>query len=259
MSASGREATVTAGADLKRAGIAAAREARALIAELIEGVSDTHPDLAERLTHVVAILFGAEVADARNVYRALKNAMDAVREELDQGRWVDHPTVPTTLSRALAVTHSTKVELGRALGLEPRRADALREETTAPFLLASNRVKRSDAPERRAEPRVELEVEVGLSGDTRFFTGQTGDLSQAGLFVATDTPLAVDTELRLSFVLPDGYRVSTDGYVAWVRAPRYRPDELPSGMGVRFEALAERDVRAIGHFLTRRPAFHYGG
>jgi len=97
-----------------------------------------------------------------------------------------------------------------------------------------------------------------LDDHDRFYTGKTGDLSQGGLFIATDTPLMVDTPLVLSFVLPDGYRISAAGTVAWVRAPRYRPHELPVGMGVRFDALSARDRRAIEHFLESRPAFHYG-
>jgi hypothetical protein len=76
--------------------------------------------------------------------------------------------------------------------------------------------------------------------------------------VGTDEPLPVGTELMLSFVLPDGYRVRAEAVIAWVRAPRYRDGELPAGMGVRFRSLSPRDEHAIAHYLEQHPPFRYG-
>ncbi len=243
--------------ELRRTGLAAARDARKQLATLMNDVATDEPDLGRALSGVVASLFSAEVGDAAKILECLGRANEALREILDEPRWQNREDVGKAISRALALVHPARTALGRALGDDPRGDD-----TTEPFLLTASRIKASepppDEPERRGAPRAELEVEVGLEGDNRFFSAITGDLSPGGLFVATDTPLMVGTELVLSFVLPDGYRVATDATVAWVRAPRYRPDELPAGMGVKFERLSAADRKALDHFLRDRPPFRYG-
>ena len=237
--------------ELKKSGLAAAREARREVASLMHEVAEEHPRLGKALSGVVATLFSAEVGDARKVHTSLSKASAIVRELLGEDRWLDEPRIVKILSRSLALMQPASVALGRALGVEAPRDDA-----TAPFLLTSARVKPDD--DARLDARSELDVEVGLEGDNRFYSGTTGDISAGGLFVSTDTPLMVGTELTLSFVLPDGYRVATGATVAWVRAPRYRPHELPSGMGIRFDHLSPADRNALTHFLRERPPFRYG-
>jgi uncharacterized protein (TIGR02266 family) len=240
-------------ADARQVGIGAARDARALIAGLLDARAAAHPTLADDLAGAVAYLYGAEVANGEKLRGALGSALERLRAIVASQRYGGDPTVGRALSRACALLHPAWQELGRT-----RR----REDGTAPFLLAPARIKAADPPEdaedRREALRLVLEAEVGLTGHNRFYTGRAGDLSRGGLFVATESPLAVGTPLSLHFVLPGGHRVSADAEVAWVRAPRYRPHELPAGMGVRFLALAEPDLGAIRHFLEERPAFHYG-
>jgi uncharacterized protein (TIGR02266 family) len=248
-----RAVTSASRSELEKAGVQAARDARLELARLAEDVAPQSPDLARSVTAIVGTLFGVEVADAERIYAGLGSASSALRVHLEVHEWSTDEDVARAISRALAMIHPAKTELGRALGKESR------DESTAPFLLTSSR-SRSEPPsdERREDPREEIEVEVGLEGENRFYTGRTGDVSGGGLFVASDEPLAVGTPIVLSFVLPDGYRVRASASVAWVRAPRYRPHELPAGMGVRFDRLGKRERRAIEHFLEQRPAFHYG-
>ncbi len=242
-----------ASTERKKGALKAAREARREVAGLMRAIADSQPELGKTLSGVVATLFSAEVGDSKKVHGSLTTASATLGGILEDDHWVVEQRVAKGLSRALAMMHSARHALGRELGIEAKREDA-----TAPFLLTSARAKGPSESERRRALRSELDVEVGLEGDNRFYTGSTGDISAGGLFVGTDTPLMVGTELVLSFVLPDGYRVATDAVVAWVRAPRYRPDELPSGMGVRFEDLGAPDKNAVEHFLSERPAFRYG-
>lgn len=244
--------------ELRRAGVGAARDARALMADLA-GRIEGDAAFGQSVTGIVGTLFTAEIGDAARVLDAIEAAMTVLRALLD-ARPGDEPS-RRALSRAMALLHPVRTELARALG-RPRG------EATAPFLLTSSRVKTESAEElvdfeeieedRREAAREDLEMEVGLEGDNTFFTGRTGDLSKGGLFVGTDEPLPVGTELMLSFVLPDGYRVRAEAVIAWVRAPRYRDGELPAGMGVRFRSLAPRDEHAIAHYLEQHPPFRYG-
>jgi len=242
--------------ELERAGLAAARDARREVAALMHSVESEHPDLSKTLSGVVAALFSAEVGDATKIHECLDRASEELRRLLDEDRWITREAISKAISRSLALLHSARTALARELG-EKARID----DSTEPFLLTSSRVKPSEPPagdERRDARRAELEVDVGFEGGNRFYAGTTGDISAGGLFVATDTPLIVGTELTLSFVLPDAYRIATDAKVTWVRAPRYRPDELPSGMGVRFEELSAADRGALEHYLRNDPPFRYG-
>jgi len=245
------------GSELSRGALEAAREARREVAALMRSAESEHPDLAATLSGVVANLFSAEVGgDDGKLLGHLEQANATLRALLDDDRWITREAVSKGISRALAHLHPARSALARSLGRTER------DDQTEPFLLTSARIKPSkpppDADERRGARRADLEVEVGLEGNNRFYTGITGDISAGGLFVATDTPLLVGTPLVLSFVLPDGYRIATASSVAWVRAPRYRPDELPAGMGVKFEVLSDTDRRALEHFLEARPPFRYG-
>ncbi|HJL19250.1 MAG TPA: PilZ domain-containing protein [Sandaracinaceae bacterium LLY-WYZ-13_1] len=246
---------MAAGSELKRAGLGAAREARALLAALV-AKPEAPGALSDALSSTIGGLYGAELGDARQLADALREAMDTLGALAEREPWASDPEVSRGLSRALATLHAPHAALARGLGRE-------RDDATAPFPLTSTRVKASRPPgaqaERRDDDRHVLEVDVGLEGASRFYTGRTGDLGRGGLFVASDDPLPVGTSLLLSFVLPDGYRVRAGATVAWVRAPRYRPHELPSGMGVRFDRLSDADLHAIRHFLEQRPPFHYGG
>lgn len=236
----------------REAGIGAARDARRHIAGLIEVRGEDEPELARSLSTTVGLLFGAEIGDNKQLTAALGESLQRLQDLLEAPRWADDDEVARALSRACAMLHPAYVELSRA---------GRRRDNTQPFLLTPHRIKASEPPadnERRQSTRSEMLMEVGLEGANRFYTGQADDLSRGGVFVATDDPLPVGTEVTLSFVLPDGHRIAAAAAVAWVRAPRYRPDALPAGMGVRFEGLPSEDVQAIQNTLESRPAFHYG-
>jgi uncharacterized protein (TIGR02266 family) len=244
---SGREGR-TRRIELRRAGLVAAREAREVLAETLAELPATSPERQQvALSRVVGTLFKAEMGEDAPILEALEEAtegLEALRESDADA------ALEEAIGQSLALLHSARTGL----------AAAMREDTD-PFLLdpaiARPMAPPEDGEERRRAPRLQVECEIGLHGGNLFFSGRTGDLSVRGIFVATDEPLAVGTELLLAFTLPDGYRVRGEGEVAWVRAPRYRPDDLPPGMGIRFLALARVDLRAIEHVLQQHPALRF--
>ena len=124
-----------------------------------------------------------------------------------------------------------------------------------PILLQPS--QRKDELERRHGPRVGLEVDIGLHSDTNFFAGFSGDVSKGGMFVATYSPLPVGTRIELSFVLPGGYQVITEGQVTWARDPVDRLKESSPGMGVRFTSLSTEDRVMIERFAQEREPMFY--
>jgi len=113
--------------------------------------------------------------------------------------------------------------------------------------------------ERRASPRVELNVGVGFRSDTNFYTGFTCDLSEGGLFVATHMLLPIGTSLTLTFALPAGPEIVARGVVRWLRDPRDDSAEAVRGMGIQFESINRDDELLIREFMALREPLFYTG
>lgn len=124
-------------------------------------------------------------------------------------------------------------------------------------LAASEQAQAAAAParDRRGAERRLLEVEIGLTSESTFYTGLTMDLSSGGVFVATYDLLPVGTSVNLEFDLPTGRRVKVDGEVKWLR--KSSTADLIPGMGVAFRSLRTEDVRTIEAFCRQRPPIYY--
>lgn len=109
--------------------------------------------------------------------------------------------------------------------------------------------------EHRATPRTSLVVELHLASDSHFFSGLSGDISEGGVFVSTYRDLATGTPVDLEFSLPGSERVvKAKGEVRWHRSAS--PD-VPPGVGIAFDELADEDRALIHRFCTLRPPLYY--
>jgi uncharacterized protein (TIGR02266 family) len=109
--------------------------------------------------------------------------------------------------------------------------------------------------ENRASPRVALDVELQLASDAHFFAGLSGDISEGGIFVSTYRPLAIGSEVDLTFSLPGSTRqLRARGRVRWHRDAS---PNSPPGAGIAFDDLAPDARDAIQRFCTSRPPLYY--
>jgi len=109
----------------------------------------------------------------------------------------------------------------------------------------------TDPADRRASPRVAIEVDVAIGGADRVVTGVSGDVSVGGLYVSTYRPLPEGTRVSVRFRLPTGQVMAT-GVVRWTREGR--PGRLP-GMGIELVELDEMDRDCLERFCGKRPRF----
>ena len=89
--------------------------------------------------------------------------------------------------------------------------------------------------ERRLSEREPVTVRVDYSTIDAMFSEFTRNINEGGLFIESETLLALDEQVQLQFRLPgvdDPIKVS--GRVAWVREAGI---DGPPGMGVEFENL----------------------
>lgn len=106
----------------------------------------------------------------------------------------------------------------------------------------------------RGDTRAFLEVEIGLTSASHFYTGLSLDLSTGGVFVATYEAAPPGTAVALYFVLPDGHVVNAEGVVRWTRDDA---GDAPPGMGVSFVSISAASLAHIAQFCADRPPLYF--
>jgi uncharacterized protein (TIGR02266 family) len=105
----------------------------------------------------------------------------------------------------------------------------------------------------REHERIELAIDVTLASGSNFWTGLTRNVSEGGLFVATDELQPPGSILRFQFrMLPDPQLHEVLGEVRWVRHFLAASDDFPAGMGVRFVDLPDALRETIERFIAEK-------
>ena len=100
----------------------------------------------------------------------------------------------------------------------------------------------------RVHARVDIDVEVNLRNQNTFFTGFSENVSEGGLFVATEAPYDVGERIELSLSLMGAESSILVGIVRWVR-PGGTSGGLPAGMGIQFVDMDERVQKGLQTFV----------
>ena len=101
--------------------------------------------------------------------------------------------------------------------------------------------------ERRRHPRMPVRLEVVFRSGEELISCYMFNVGQWGLFIHTETPLAMDDDVMISFKLPGIARVfEARGRVVWSVAAG---GGSVSGMGIAFYQIAPDDRRAIEKFI----------
>jgi len=108
----------------------------------------------------------------------------------------------------------------------------------------------SSGLERRRNDRFEVTWQVDCETEDTFLYAYITNISEMGIFVKTDKPLPVGTQLVLRFAPPaaeESFVLS--GIVQWINPVRPLGENLNPGMGIRFQSLdlaaRERIVEAV--------------
>lgn len=108
--------------------------------------------------------------------------------------------------------------------------------------------------ERRTHERVPVTWAVDCVAGDNFLYASIANIGAMGLFVKTRAPLAVGTEIELTFAPPDAAPFRLRGKVQWINPLHEDGDNPNPGMGVQFFDLSNDDrerlveiVRAIAY------------
>jgi uncharacterized protein (TIGR02266 family) len=203
----------------------------------------------EALTAREALLARVE-SELSTSHRAVDTLLEAAREARDvllRGPAVREAPTPAPTPAAAEPALAVQPTRGRSEAPTPVEDVAALPASALPATGQS-------APVIRQNRRKSLEARVDLHSDSNFFSGFSSNISDGGLFIATEVDLPLGTEVDLRFTLPDGNAVASTGVVCWRRPPN--PD-LPTGLGLQFGHLTQTARDAVARFMkTRDPIFH---
>ena len=113
--------------------------------------------------------------------------------------------------------------------------------------------------ERRATPRVRTLLEVRFDDDAEIGRVLMTNLSRGGIFVPTEVPLPIGTEIKLRIrIEASSTEVALLGEVVSCNVgPRL--DAEQRGMGIRFKKLSEGDQKIVDDLYERVVVRHLAG
>ncbi len=110
--------------------------------------------------------------------------------------------------------------------------------------------------EPRQHERYPVDLRVDCTTRDAFLANRVSNLSKGGLFIATDKPLPVQSELDLVFTLKEeDARIRARGRVIWNYDIRQGTSRVIPGMGIKFIDMSPDDSRKLVDYLaTLQPA-----
>jgi uncharacterized protein (TIGR02266 family) len=128
----------------------------------------------------------------------------------------------------------------------PAPAPSVRKAAAAPAYSAAEFV----GLERRSDDRIHADVRVSLQNAGIFTDHRIINLSSGGLFIATDKPLRLGTQVELTLRFDDPERVMTlRSSVIWENS--LEDGKNPRGYGLRLSHLRAEEKEFVQKFLAR--------
>lgn len=122
----------------------------------------------------------------------------------------------------------------------------------------ANEHERKPGDDRRQHKRYPTSISVDYWGGENFLFAYIENISEMGIFIRTDDPLEVGTELSMRFGADGSELLELQGEVMWINPVRPEGDNLNPGMGIRFRRLS-REQRERVVALVRTVAYLQGG
>jgi uncharacterized protein (TIGR02266 family) len=107
--------------------------------------------------------------------------------------------------------------------------------------------------ERRRDDRIDTSIDVDYSTYSSYHLRKITNVSKGGLYIRTQEPPPVGTDLEVRFKLPDQKReLNLSVKVAWT----YKQPETvalnSSGMGVQFNNISDEDLKTVIAFVEKQ-------
>jgi uncharacterized protein (TIGR02266 family) len=106
--------------------------------------------------------------------------------------------------------------------------------------------------QRRNHSRFQVDLELTLQSESTIWMGQASNVSDGGVFIATQELKPIGTEIEITLKLPGNMLpVWAVGVVCWIRETSALAD-APLGMGIQFRLIADDALRRIRDYVRER-------
>jgi uncharacterized protein (TIGR02266 family) len=106
--------------------------------------------------------------------------------------------------------------------------------------------------EHRQDPRYDVHIQVDYASRDMFLSNYVTNFSKGGLFIQTENPLPVQSEIHLTLTLPENKTViQAKGRVVWTYDIKKGTGRIISGMGIKFIDLSIEHKAVITNTIQR--------
>jgi type IV pilus assembly protein PilZ len=106
--------------------------------------------------------------------------------------------------------------------------------------------------EDRVDHRIPIQMLVDYRSGGNYLFDFCRDMGTGGVFIETLKPLAVGSDLELTFTIPDSKEtLRTSGKVIWSQPPIADRKDVSAGMGVQFENFSAQNRKLLDEFIAR--------
>lgn len=134
---------------------------------------------------------------------------------------------------------------------------APKNESTTKTIESANK---SGTREDRVDHRVPIQLLVDYRSGGNYLFDFCRDMGSGGVFIETNNPLAVGSDMELTFTIPDSKEtLRTVGKVIWSQGPIQDRRDISVGMGVQFTNFSEQNRKTLDSFIQRYGSQRGGG
>lgn len=107
-------------------------------------------------------------------------------------------------------------------------------------------------PQKREHQRYEVTIPVDCSTKHLFVANHVSNISKGGLFLRSDNPLPLNSEIALILRLPDGCEsIRATGRVVWNYDLQKGTSRIVPGSGIRFVDMSPADRVTLERYIDR--------
>jgi type IV pilus assembly protein PilZ len=104
--------------------------------------------------------------------------------------------------------------------------------------------------EHRQDSRFDVHIRVDYASRNMFLSNYVTNLSNGGLFIQTDNPLPVQSEILVTLTLPKTHTViRAKGRVAWTYDIKKGTGRIIPGMGIKLMDLSIENKSVIKNYI----------
>jgi uncharacterized protein (TIGR02266 family) len=129
---------------------------------------------------------------------------------------------------------------------------ARKSTKTAAPKTEENKATKKPSAEDRTDHRVPIQMLVDYKSGGNYLFDFCRDLGTGGVFIESQQPLPVGSEMELTFTIPDSKEtLRTSGKVIWSQPPIAERKDVASGMGVQFSNFSDANRKTLDKFIER--------